>query len=193
MLFKRISQKRFFASAALLCVVTTSSAGSPSVSWPEEWRGVEGGFGRLQIEYRLTNECGIDPDFNIAERPSIEVTRNQVFDVLKGLLMKTTVDVIPKDAYRSANLAVLGQEESPDRALEESEYKALLASLKASGPWPQVRTVPIYSEKYKCMFDKMGRLLAVEQLDADEKGYIILEGDLSQLGPFSLGWSEENN
>ncbi len=173
-----------------MCVVTASNA-QQSKMWPKAWLEAEGGFGSLVIEYRLTNECDIDPDFEIVEHPNIEVTREEILGSLASFLKRATREDISEKAFTSASLEVFGQEDIPDRTLEKSEYEALLASLKRLGPWPQVRTMPLGSDTFRCTFDATGLLTKEEKSAGDEEGYTELKEDLSKQGPFRIRWEVE--
>ena len=49
-----------------------------SKSFPEAWLKAESEFGTSAIEYRLTNDCEIDPGFEIVEHPNVDVTREEI-------------------------------------------------------------------------------------------------------------------
>lgn len=168
------------------------STAQQSKSFPQEWLEAEGEFGSLAIEYRLTNECDIDPNFEIVEYPNISVTREEILGAIAAFMKQSTREDVPEKTVVSASLEVFGQETIPDRILEKSEYDALLAVIKRLGPWPAVRSLPIGGNTYKCTFGHDGNLKKVEKLASDGEGYTELEGELSEKGPWRLRWQVED-
>ncbi len=114
-------------NVALICASTGSMA-QQSKTFPEAWLKAEGEFGTLAIEYRLTNECDIDPSFKIVEHPNVDVTREEILGSIEAFLKQAVKEDIPETAFVSASLEVFGQETIPDRTLEKTEYDALRAA-----------------------------------------------------------------
>lgn len=162
-----------------------------SNTFPQAWLEAEGEFGALAIEYRLTNECDIDPGFAIVEHPDIDVTRQEILGSIAAFLKQASREDIPDEAYISASLDVFDQKTIPDRTLETSEYDALLAALERLGPWPETRSMPLGGNTYKCTFDEDGLLIKVEKLAGEKEGYTEFDGQLAEQGPFRLRWQVE--
>ena len=68
----------------------------------------------------------------------------------------------------------------PDRTLEKAEYDVLFVALKRLGPYPEIRSMPLDGNTYKCTFDKHGVLTKVEKLGGDGKGYVDFDGQLAE-------------
>ena len=178
------------ALIALLFLASASKAENSKL-WPDRWLNTESEFGSLVIEYRLTNECEIDPEFRIVVHPQIEVTRDEIYGSMEVFLRRATRQDIPDEAMSSVSLEVFGQETIPDRVLEKSEYDALMTNLETLGPWPMVRTIPVGGSTYRCTFDSSGALTKAEQSKNEEDSYREVLGSLNEEGPFRFRWEIE--
>ena len=177
----------YLLSTALLCVAVDANA-QQSVIFAQDWGDIDGEFGALAIEYRLTDSCDIDPTFEVLEGPKIDLTNEQIFHELSAYLSQGTHEQISDEAVVAASLQVFGQETIPDRTLEIFEFDALVEAVDRFGPWPVVRTAPIGANTYRCTFDEYGILVKVEKLVGVEEGYSEIANKLSEEGPFRIRW-----
>ena len=177
--------------AVLICTASASETEKLGM-WPKSWLESELEFGSLAVEYRLTDDCGINPDFEIVEYPNIEVTRDEILSSMGSFLKRATREDVPEKALAAASLEVFGQESIPDRVLEKNEYDALRNSLECLGPWPQVRTFPLGGKTLRCTFDPTGTLIKVEETSGDGVEYSDLAEGLSKQGPFRFRWEVED-
>jgi len=187
----RIATRSLPLFVVATCIACASKTEKPAM-WPKAWLESESEFGSLAIEYRLTDDCGINPNFEIVEYPNIEVTRDEIQSAMRWFLKRATQEDIPEEAWIVASLEVFGQETTPDRVLEKNEYDALRDSLERLGPWSQVRTLPLGGKTLRCTFDPTGTLIKVEKLSADKVEYSDFAEDLSAQGPYRLQWKIED-
>ena len=185
----RLSVRSLYFLVILTCAACASDTENQGL-WPISL--LESESGSLAIEYRLTDECDIDSDFEIVEHPNVEVTRDEILGAVGALLRRATREDISEEAFATASLEVFGQESIPDRVLEKGEYEAMRDLLERLGPWPQVRTLPLGSRSLRCTFDPAGTLIKVEKKSDDETDYSELKESLNKQGPFRLRWKIED-
>ena len=179
----------------LLAAVFLSALSAPSTAaaqqapqWPDRWLGAGIDFGSLTVKYRLTDDCDIDPDFEITESPNLDVTREEILDSLTSFLAVGTRDDIPRDVVMAVVEDRFGPEGIPTRPMTKSEYDELMADLDELGPWPRLRIAPVSGNTYRCSFDLSGELTRVERSDAGRDLYSDFDESLSDQGPFTLRW-----
>ncbi len=156
--------------------------------WPERWLAAGIEFGKLRVEYRLTDDCEIDPNFEITESPNLDVTTEEILGSLKGFLSSGTRDDIPREVVMSVLEGVFGQEGVPTRPMTVEEYERVTDNFEKLGPWPQIRIAPVSSNTFRCTFDVSGELVQVERSDAGKDVYREFDESLSEQGPFILSW-----
>lgn len=174
----------------LLCLAGASNA-EKSELWPDRWLKAESDFGSLVIEYRLTDDCEIDREFEIVVHPQIEVTRDEIYGSMEAFLRQGTQENIPDEAVSGASLEVFGQETLPDRVIEKPEYEALVTMLETLGPWPMVRTLPVGGKTFRCTYDSSGALIKTEQSEDKGESFRDVLGSLNEEGPFRFRWEIE--
>lgn len=173
-----------------LCVACPATA-QQAPPWPDRWLSEGLDFGRLKVEYRLTDECDIDLDFEITESPNLDVTRDEVFESLTGFLAAGTRDDPPRDVLYGVFDQVLDPERDPNQPMSQTELAAVLAELERLGPWPKVRMAPVGRYTYRCTLDTTGTLIRLERSVAGEDEFSDVVEQLSDQGPFYLTWSIE--
>lgn len=178
------------AAAFLLAVLSVPSAAAAQQAppWPERWLAAGVDFGALTVEYRLTDDCGIDPNFEITETPNLDVTPEEILESLKGFLASGTRDDVPRAELISVLEDVFGHEGVPDRPMTRDEYDRLTSKFESLGPWPQIRIAPVSGSTYRCSFDVSGELTRVERSDPERDLYNDFDEPLSDQGPFILRW-----
>ena len=177
--------------AFLLVSVPSTAAAQQAPPWPDRWLAAGIEFGHLKVEYRLTDDCKIDPDFEITESPNLDVTTEEILESLEGFLASGTRDDIPRDVLVEILEDVFGQGGVPTRPMTKDEYDLVTSKFESLGPWPQVRIAPVSRSTYRCSFDVAGELIRVERSDAGRDLYSDFDEDLSEQGPFILGWRIE--
>ena len=181
--------KRSLAAVLLLFLSAPGPAEAQQIPhWPERWLAAGVDFGTLKVAYRLTDNCEIDPDFEITEVPNLDVTREEIFESLTGFLANNTRDDVPRHIVVRVLDEVFGEEGLGDRPMSKSEYDAVIAEFDRLGPWPQTRIAFVSSSTYRCSFDVSGELTGVEISDADKDLYRAFDERLSEQGPFFLSW-----
>ena len=177
------------AAVILAAVCASSTAGAQQAPpWPARWLAAGVDFGSLKVEYRLTDDCQIDSEFEIAELPNLDVTRDEVLESLQRFLAGGTRDDIPPDVVVSVIEDEFGQEGIPSRPMTGDEYERVTAEFERLGPWPQIRIAPVGRSTYRCTFDLSGELVRLERSDAEKDLYTDFNERLSEQGPFSLQW-----
>ena len=174
--------------ASLLLFTTTGASAQQTPPWPERWFSAGNDFGSLRVDYRLTDDCEIDPDFEVVEWSRFEVTREEILASLNQFLEGNTRSDPPLDVLYRVFDDVLDPNRDPNQAMTEAELAEVLAALEELGPWPQVRVAPVSSTTYRCTFDPSGALVRVEQSAPGEDEFTDFDGQLSELGPFNVRW-----
>ncbi len=184
---------RLVSAAIIATLFSAASVASTQQMppWPERWlvAGVE--FGNLRVAYRLTDDCDIDPDFEITDSPSLDVTRQEILGSLRGFLAAGTRDDPPREVVFRILDDTRAQERAADQPMSRIDYAALNAELEKLGPWPRVRMAPVGSHTYRCTFDSSGALIRLERSVTGEDQFSDFAGDLSEEGPFFLKWTIE--
>ena len=155
---------------------------------PERWLAAGDDFGALRVAYRLTDDCDIDPDFEIVESPNLAVTHDEVRGLLTSFLGYDTRDDVPRDVVMRVMEDVFGEEAVPTRPMTQDEYDRVISEFERLGPWPQIRFVTVESSTFRCSLDVSGNLVRVERSDAGKDLFRDFDEDLSEQGPFFLRW-----
>lgn len=179
---------RLAASTAAILFMASPAAAQQAPSWPEHWLAAGLEFGKLSVAYRLTDDCEIDPDFEITESPNLDVTREEILGSLTGFLAAGTRHDPPREVMFKVMREVLGPDRDPNQSLTQTEYETLVAEIEKLGPWPTVRLAPVSRDTYRCTFDTSGALIRVERSVSGESPFSDLAGNLSEEGPFFLSW-----
>lgn len=156
--------------------------------WPDRWLAAGVDFGTLAVLFRFTDDCGIDPGFEIVERPNIQVSRTEIFDALQALLHRDSRKDFPQKALSSAFVEVFGTEKPPDRALEKSEYDAVMNKVETLGPWPTIRTIQLGNQTIRCTFDAGGALVEAEESKDGGRTFGSVLGSLDKQDPVLFRW-----
>ena len=173
-------------------LLLSASNGESRKLWPDRWLEADVEFGSLVVEARFTNDCGIDPEFEIIEHPNIDVTRTEILDALQVFLNRDFREDIPKEVMSSVSMEVFGTKTLPDRTIRKFEYEALMEKLEDLGPWPTVRTVRLGSRTIRCVFDGSGVLVLAEKSEDEGSTFDSVLGHLDQEDPFRFRWEVED-
>lgn len=172
----------------LLAFCVPAAAQQQAPPWPDRWLAAGSDFGNLRVAYRLTDDCQIDPDFEIIESPNLDVTNEEILESLTGFLANGTRDDIPRDVLMAVMEGVFGQQDVPARPMTKGEYDQMVSEFERLGPWPQIRFAPVGTSTFRCSFDVAGGLVRVERSDAGKDLFTDVDRALSDQGPFFLRW-----
>ncbi|MDJ0909210.1 MAG: hypothetical protein QNI99_08440 [Woeseiaceae bacterium] len=143
------------------------------------------------MAYRLTEDCEVDPDFEIIESPNLDVTREEILGSLNGFLANGTRDDIPRDVVMKVMESMFGEEGVPTRPMTKDEYDQMVAEFERLGPWPQIRIAPVCTSTFRCSFDASGSLVRVERSETGKDLFSDFDERLGDQGPFFLRWHIE--